>query len=67
MYSLLFPVWSSPTTTDGQQAQQSSPTVEVTPPDSQPEDNGVTEEEPEGKFWTFVLYIYILRLQSFRF
>ncbi|CAI5649807.1 unnamed protein product [Oreochromis niloticus] len=38
----------SPTTTDGQQTQQSSPTVEVTPPDSQPEDNGVTEEEAEG-------------------
>lgn len=37
----------SPTTTDGQQTQQSSPTVEVTPPDSQPEDNGVTEEEAE--------------------
>uniref|UniRef100_A0AAX7V637 Ras association domain family member 2a n=1 Tax=Astatotilapia calliptera TaxID=8154 RepID=A0AAX7V637_ASTCA len=32
---------------NGQQAQQSSPTVEVTPPDSQPEDNGVTEEEAE--------------------
>uniref|UniRef100_A0A669ED20 Ras association domain family member 2a n=1 Tax=Oreochromis niloticus TaxID=8128 RepID=A0A669ED20_ORENI len=32
---------------NGQQTQQSSPTVEVTPPDSQPEDNGVTEEEAE--------------------
>uniref|UniRef100_A0A3Q3K6V6 Ras association domain family member 2a n=1 Tax=Monopterus albus TaxID=43700 RepID=A0A3Q3K6V6_MONAL len=33
---------------DGQQTtQQSPPTVEVTPPDNQPEDNGVTEEDIE--------------------
>ncbi|KAI3372694.1 hypothetical protein L3Q82_023156 [Scortum barcoo] len=36
----------SPNSTDGQQTtQQGPPTVEVTPPDSQPEDNGVMEEQ----------------------
>lgn len=38
----------SPNSTDGQQTtQQSPPAVEVTPPPSQPEDNGVDEEETE--------------------
>lgn len=38
-----------PKTTEGQQTvQQSPPTVEVTPPsDSHPEDNGISEEQPE--------------------
>ncbi len=52
--SLLFPFWSSPNSTDGQQTtQQSPPTVEVTPPDSQPEDNGVMEQT-EGQ-WIYRL------------
>ncbi|KAA8592681.1 hypothetical protein FQN60_018136, partial [Etheostoma spectabile] len=38
----------SPNSTDGQQTtQQSPPTVEVTEPDSQPEDDGVMEEQAE--------------------
>ncbi|XP_068560286.1 ras association domain-containing protein 2b [Cebidichthys violaceus] len=38
----------SPNSTDGQQTtQQSPPTVEVTPPDSQPEDSDVMEEQAE--------------------
>lgn len=44
-----FPIWSSPNSTDGQQVpQQSPPTVEVTPPDSHSEGNGVMEEQTEG-------------------
>lgn len=30
--------------------QQSPPTVEVTPPDIQPEDNGMMEEQAEGEW-----------------
>lgn len=38
----------SPNSTDGQQTtQQSPPTVEVTPPDSKPEGNGVTVDQAE--------------------
>ncbi|XP_035514941.1 LOW QUALITY PROTEIN: ras association domain-containing protein 2b [Morone saxatilis] len=38
----------SPNSTDGQQeTQQSPPTVEVTPPDNQLEDNGVMEEQAD--------------------
>ncbi|TKS78321.1 Ras association domain-containing protein 2 [Collichthys lucidus] len=38
----------SPNSTDGQQAtEQSPPTVEVTPPDDQPDNNGVMEEAEE--------------------
>lgn len=47
---------SSSNSTDGQQStQQSPPTVEVTPPDSQPEDNGVMEEQTDGE-WLYWLY-----------
>lgn len=48
--SLLFPFSSSSNSTDGQQStQQGLPTVEVTPADSQPEDNGVMEEQADGE------------------
>lgn len=41
----VFLILSSSNSTD---AQQSPPTVEVTPPDSHPEGNGVVEEQSEG-------------------
>lgn len=45
----LFWIWNSSNSTDAQQVpQQSPPTVEVTPPDSHPEGNGVMEEQSEG-------------------
>lgn len=46
----MFSFSSSPNGVDGQQTtQQSPPTVEVTPPDHQPEDNSVMEEHTEGE------------------
>lgn len=46
----LFFFSSSPNSTDGQQsAQQSPPIVEVTPPDSQPEGNGVMDNQTDGE------------------
>lgn len=45
----LFPILSFPNSTDGQQVpQQSPPTLEVTPPDSHSDGNGVMEEQTEG-------------------
>lgn len=45
----LFWIWNSSNSTDAQQVpQQDPPTVEVTPPDSHPEGNGVMEEQSEG-------------------
>lgn len=49
-FLLCFLFTSSSNSTDGQQtSQQSPPTVEVTPPDSQPEGNGVMEEQTDGE------------------
>lgn len=45
----VFPFLMSSNSNEGQQVpQQSPPTVEVTPPDSHPEGNGVREEQTEG-------------------
>lgn len=49
-FSPCFHCQSSPNGTDGQQpAQESPPTVEVTPPDGQPEDYGVTDSQTDGE------------------
>lgn len=49
--SALFPFSSSPNSTDGQQStEQSPPTVEVTPADSQPEGNGEMEDQTDGQW-----------------